>query len=65
MEMAMKNMCEVLTFRPPTVGKLLSFLNTGRDSGEGEVGAAESGLCLFINVWGTLGFILIFVKLLS
>ncbi len=36
-KMAIKNVCEVLIFRLPTVGKLLSFLNTGRDS-EGEGG---------------------------
>ncbi len=71
--MAMKNMCKILIFRPPTVGKLLSFLNTGWDSGgRREGGAAERQQgwkvafdCTYTYVWGILAFIFIFWKVLS
>jgi hypothetical protein len=56
----------ILIFRLPTVCKLLSFLNTGRDSGGGGGGGktarSESGLCRYeyvSYVLGTLGFIFI------
>jgi hypothetical protein len=53
----MKNVCEVLIFRPPTVGKLLSFLNTGRDSGGEGGGTAErqqgpKAAFAYTNMWG-------------
>ncbi len=39
--MVIKNVSEILIFRLPTVCKLLSFLNTGQDSGGEGGGAAE------------------------
>jgi hypothetical protein len=60
-EMVMKNVCEVLIFRLPTVGKLLSFLNTGQDSG-GERGGTAERQPLPIQIYGgNLGFIVIFL----
>jgi hypothetical protein len=59
-----KNVCEILIFRLPTVCKLLSFLNTGRDSvgggrgGGGTTARSESSLCQYEYVRGTLGFYL-------
>jgi hypothetical protein len=48
---------------------LHSFLSTQQDSGEREGGGikaarSESGLCLYIDVWGTHGFIFTFLKCL-
>jgi hypothetical protein len=39
--MAIKNVYEIVIFRLPTACKLLSFLNTGRDSGGEGGGVAE------------------------
>ncbi len=70
MEMATKNVCEVLIFRPLTIGKLTSSLKPGETVGGGRGGGGktartESALCLYIYVLGILGFILIYSKLLS
>jgi hypothetical protein len=55
--MAIKNVCEILIFRPPTVCKLLSFLNTGQDSGGEGGGPAErqqgrKAAFASTNMWG-------------
>ncbi len=60
-EMVMKNVCEVLIFRLPTVGKLLSFLNTGQDSGGEREGTAERqqgrrAAFAYTNIWGESWF---------
>ncbi len=56
-EIAMKNVCKVFTFRPLTVGKLLSFLNTRRNSGGEGGGTAErqqgwKAAFVYTNMWG-------------
>jgi hypothetical protein len=67
MEMAIKNVCEVLILRLPTVGKSSIPGETvgGRDGGGRKTARSKCSLCLSKFVWGKLGFILSFVKIIS
>jgi hypothetical protein len=61
-EMAIKNVYEILIFRPPTVCKSsipARQWGGGRGFG-GKTARSESGLCQYEYVWGYLGFIFIF-----
>jgi hypothetical protein len=66
-EMAIQNVCKVLIFRPPTVCKssIPGRQWGGGRGGGGKTARSECSLCLSKYVWGKLGFILIFVKILS
>ncbi len=61
-EMAIKNVYEILIFRPPTVCKSSipgETVGGGRGCG-GKTARSESGLCQYEYVWENLGFIFIF-----
>jgi hypothetical protein len=62
MEMAIKNVNEILIFWPPTVCKssILGRQWGGGRGCDGKTARSESGLCQYEYVWGTLGFIFIF-----